>query len=245
MKARLLNSVASCRLDAVRLAGILLTVLSFWGCAATGNFRQVEFTAPAWPDPALRPLLEGVERLGVMCTTDIEPFRELDIEKVMARLSDAITRRLGEMSGVVVVPQDEIVWQIKGGVELDSATVITEVARETLIDSLSLDALILVELEDFQARMTPMTPTPYGLAPDPGLDLAVELRVSLVNLHSGHIWQQSGQQRDWQPIRLQLFGGNQGERQLIAAMSGPLERFLLMVAPPPRTQLRHFELSGN
>ncbi len=214
------------------------------GCSRSGGFKRLEFTAPASSDPVLRPYLEGVERMGVMCVTNIEPFKELDIEKVMARLSNVLDRRLGHLPDVTIISQDEILWQI-GAVEMDSATVVTKKTRTALIDSLTLDALVLVELEHLQARMTPMSPSPYGLTTDPGLDLAVDLRVSLLNLHSGRVWQQSGQQHDWQPIRLQLFGSDQGERQLLMALGGPLQQFLLRVAPPPRRQVRHFELSGN
>ena len=214
------------------------------GCARSGGFKRLEFTAPASSDPVLRPYIEGVERMGVMCVTDIEPFRELDIEKVMARLSNVLVRRLGELPDVAIVSQDEILWKV-GAVELDSTTVVTAETRAALIDSLELDALVLVELEHLQARMTPMAPSPYGLTTDPGLDLAVDLRVSLLNLRTALVWQQSGQQRDWQPIRLQLFGSDQGERQLLMALGGPLQQFLLRVAPPPRRQVRHFELSGD
>jgi hypothetical protein len=42
----------------------------------------------------------------------------------------------------------------------------------------------------------------------------------------GYARQQAGQQRDWQPIHLQLLGNDQGERLLLMALSGPLERFL-------------------
>ena len=79
---------------------------------------------------------------------------------------------------------------------------------------------------------------------DPGLDLAVELRMSLVNLHGKGVWQQSGQEREWRASPLQL-GGSQGEQQLLGALSRPLQRFLRQVAPPPSTQVRDFDLSGR
>ncbi len=87
------------------LLAALLALMA--GCARTGDFRRLEFTAPSSPDPALRPFLEQVERMGVICATNIEPFKGLDIEKVMARLSEAIARRL-----------DTLTWQyglITGG----------------------------------------------------------------------------------------------------------------------------------
>jgi len=214
------------------------------GCAQSASFKRVEFKAPSQPDPALRPFLEGAERLGVMCVTNIEPFKELDIEKVMARLSNAIARNLSNIPETTIVSQDEITWQLKH-VDFDSTAVYDEETRTALREEMELDALVLVELEHLQARMTPMTPTPYGLSPNPGLDLSVDLKLSLINLHSGKVWQQAGQQRDWQPIRLQLFGSNQGERQLLMALSGPLQQFIGRVAPPPRSQVRHFELSGD
>lgn len=231
--------------DLTYAIAFLATVLALSaGCARSGNFKRLEFTAPASSDPVLRPYLDGVERMGVMCVTNIEPFKELDIEKVMARLSNALVRRLGNLPDVAILSQDEILWRI-GAVEMDSTAVVTQETRAALIDSLKLDALVLVELENLQARMTPMAPSPYGLTTGTGLDLAVDLRVSLLNLRSGRVWQQSGQQRDWQPIRLQLGGSEQGERQLLMALGGPLQQFLLRVAPPPRRQVRHFELSGD
>ena len=166
------------------------------------------------------------------------------IEKVMARLANGMGRSLGNLPDVTVISQDEIVWQIDS-LAFDSTSVITAETRTALVEKLELDVLVFVELEHLQARTTPMAPTPYGLSSDPGLDLSVDIKVSLVNLHTGRIWQQNGQQRDWQPVRLQLFGSNQGERQLLMALSGPLEQFLRRVAPPPRIQERHFELSGD
>ena len=214
------------------------------GCATGSSFKRIEFTAPSPPDPALRPFLEDMDRIGVMCATNIEPYKELDIEKVMARLANGIGRSLSNLPDVAVISQDEIVWQIDS-LAFDSTNVVTAETRTALVEKLELDVLVFVELEHLQARTTPMAPTPYGLSSDPGLDLSVDIKVSLVNLHTGRIWQQNGQQRDWQPVRLQLFGSNQGERQLLMALSGPLEQFLRRVAPPPRIQARHFELSGD
>ncbi|MCY3791082.1 MAG: hypothetical protein OXH63_20080, partial [Gemmatimonadetes bacterium] len=78
---------------------------------------------------------------------------------------------------------------------------------------LELDALVFVELRHLQARMMPMSPTPYGMSPNPGIDLTIDLKVSLINLNTNQVWQQGGTQRNYQPVQLQLFGGNkQGER---------------------------------
>lgn len=235
----LLNS--QCRWPARALIALLaLTV----GCAPGIATRKVEFTAPAPPDPALRPFLDGVSRLGVMCVTTIKPFRELDTEKVIARLSSGLSHSLANIPGITVVSQDEITWQLKE-VRLDSAEVVTAATRAALLEVLKLDALVLVELSHVEARTTPMTPTPYGLAASPGLDLAVDLKVSLLNLHTNKAWQQAGQHRDWKPVQVQLFGEDQGERQLLLALSRPLETFLVKVAPPPRRQERWFEISGD
>ena len=227
-----------------RLAvGLTVLLLSF-GCTPGASFKNVKFSAPSRPDPALRPFMGKAERIGVMCVTNIEPFKELDIEKVMARLSNAIARKLGNIPEATVVSQDEIIWQLKQ-IDFDSTAVFAEETRTALREELNLDLMVFVELEHLQARTTPMAPTPYGLSPSPGLDLSVDLKVSLVNLHTGKTWQQTGQQRDWQPIRLQLLGSNQGERQLLMALSSPLEIFLARVAPSPRSQVRRFELSGD
>lgn len=225
-------------------AWLILALFLAASCAPTSSFKKVEFTAPAFPDPALRPFLEKAERIGVMCAAHIEPFAELDLEKVMARLSNVLAKNLSNIPNATIVSQDEITWQLKE-IEFDSTTVISEKTRAALCEQLRLDLLVFVELEHLQARMTPMAPTPYGLAANPGMDLSVALKVSLINLRTGGIWQQTGQQRDWQPIRLQLFGDNQGEQQLLMALSGPLERFLFRLAPPPRSQERLFEISGD
>ena len=91
-----------------------------------------------------------------------------------------------------------------------------------------------------------MSPTPYGMSPNPGIDLTIDLKVSLINLNTNQVWQQGGTQRNYQPVQLQLFGGNkQGERQLLMALARPLQRFLFRIAPPPKPQARHFDLSGD
>ena len=75
---------------------LLLLLIALAGCAGRGSsFEEVKFRAPSQPDPALAPFLEEVDHIGVICVTNIEPFRELDIEKVMARLSTAVARGLG------------------------------------------------------------------------------------------------------------------------------------------------------
>ena len=73
----------------IRVAFIAL-LIGIAGCGGRGgSFEKVEFRAPSQADPALSPFLKEVDHIGVICVTNIEPFRELDIEKVMARLSNA------------------------------------------------------------------------------------------------------------------------------------------------------------
>jgi hypothetical protein len=225
---------------------LLLLLIALAGCSGRGSsFEEVEFRAPSQPDPALAPFLEEVDHIGVVCVTNIEPFRELDIEKVMARLSNAVARGLGNMRETTVVPQDEITWQLKN-IHFDSTSVYEDTVRAALIDKLELDALVFVELKHLQARMMPMSPTPYGMSPSPGMDLTIDLKVSLINLNTSQVWQQGGKQRNYQPVQLQLLGGNnQSERQLLLALARPLQRFLYRIAPPPRPQTRHFEISGD
>jgi len=225
---------------------LLLLLIALAGCGSRGSsFKEVEFRAPSQSDPALAPFLEEVDHIGVICVTNIEPFRELDIEKVMARLSNAVARGLGNMRETTVVPQDEITWQLKN-IHFDSTSVYEDTVRAALIGKLELDALVFVELKHLQARMMPMSPTPYGMSPSPGMDLTIDLKVSLINLNTSQVWQQGGQQRNYQPVQLQLLGGNnQSERQLLLALARPLQRFLYRIAPPPRPQTRHFEISGD
>ena len=225
---------------------LLLLLIALAGCGSRGSsFKEVEFRAPSQSDPALAPFLEEVDHIGVICVTNIEPFRELDIEKVMARLSNAVARGLGNMRETTVVPQDEITWQLKN-IHFDSTSVYEDTVRAALIGKLELDALVFVELKHLQARMMPMSPTPYGMSPSPGMDLTIDLKVSLINLNTSQVWQQGGQQRNYQPVQLQLLGGNnQSERQLLLALARPLQRFLYRIAPPPRPQTRHFENSGH
>ena len=224
---------------------VAILALLIAGCSGRSAFTRVEFRAPAQPDPVLRPFLADVDHIGVVCATNIEPFRELDIEKVMARLSNAVARSLSNMPKTEVMNQDEITYKIKG-VRLDSTSVHQDSIQTVIREELELDALVFVELRHLQARMMPMAPTPYGMSANPGIDLTVDLKVSLINFNTNQVWQQGGTQRNYQPVQLQLFGGNkQGERQLLMALSRPLQRFLFRIAPPPKPQARHFDLSGD
>ncbi len=235
----------------VKIASVLgcLMVATTSGCARhRGEFQPVRFNAPSQPVPDVQPILVDVKRLGVLCTTDIEPLAELDIEHVITRLGHAVATRADEagLKGVTIVSQDDILWSV-GQVRMDSAQVVTPGYREALIDSLALDALIVIELERLQTRTTPVSPGPYGgMTQNPGLDLAVDLRMSLINLHTGKIWQQTGQEREWTPVRVQMGGGrSQSEQQLLAAVARPVQRFLSQVTPPPSTQTRAFDLGGR
>ena len=215
------------------------------GCAGQSSFKMVKFQAPSRPDPVIYSLLEGVDRIGVLSVTNIEPLRELDVEKVMGRLADAVARALRHTPDMTVVSQDEIRWHFKYAA-FDSLSIFSPETRTRLREELELDAVIYVELKRLQAMMTPVSPTPYGMTSAPGMDISVSLQVTLSNLHTNAIWRpEQREQRNWQPVELQLFGGNQVERQLMMALSRPLQEFLMRVAPPPRTQVRHFEISGD
>lgn len=228
---------------AIRLS---LLLLLFVGCAgSSGNFKPVEFRAPSRSDPALDPFLKEVERIGVICVTNIEPFRELDVEKVMALLSNATVRGLNRLPKTTIVPQDEIVWKVKE-VSFDSTSIHTDSVRTILRERMKLDAIVFVELRHLQARMMPMTPTSYGMSPNPSMDMSVDLQVSLINLNTNQVWKQGGTERKFEPVRLQVPGGNnQSERQLLMALAQPMQRFLGRIAPPPRRQTRHFEIDGD
>ena len=231
----------------IRIAFIAL-LIGLASCGGRGgSFEEVKFRAPTQADPALSSFLEEVEHLGVICVTNIEPFRELDVEKVMARLSNATARGLSNIPETTIVTQDEIIWQLKD-IHFDSTSVYEDTVRTALKEKLELDALVFVELRHLQARMMPMSPNPYGgMSPNPGMDLTIDLKVSLLNLNTNQVWQQGGEQRNYQPVQLQLLGGgnNQSERQLLLALSRPLQRFLFRIAPPPKPQTRHFEISGD
>lgn len=218
------------------------------GCAggSKGVFREVQFEAPSLPDPQLRPLIDGVERIGVLSATNIEPFRELDIEKVMGRLADATSRSLGTLPDRTIIGQDEIRWHFRDTV-FDSATVFSAEQQAALKREMGIDALVFIELTSLKAQMTPMSPGAYGgLTSNPGLDMSVNLKLSLINLDSGQVWSRRGERRNWQPVQLQVIGGgDQTERQLLTALAGPMRTFLQKLAPLPSQQLREFELTGN
>ncbi|NKB70699.1 MAG: hypothetical protein GKR89_26815 [Candidatus Latescibacteria bacterium] len=226
---------------------LLALALLSQGCynSQQGSFETVEFKAPAAPDPIVRPLLENTERIGVLSLTNIDPLKELDIEKVVGRLADAVARGMSNIPEKSVVTQDEIRWHFKD-VRFDSLSIFSEEVRTALREEMNLDALVYLELKKLETLMTPMSPSPYGgLASTPGLDLSINLEITLSNLHTGALWRHQGEQRNWQPVQLQLFSNGQTERQLLMALRTPLQQFLARVAPPPQRQLRHFERSGD
>ena len=232
------------------LAALTLITSLAVGCA-TGLRRstetEVEFRAPSVPDPLLDPLMEGVESIGVLSTTNIEPLQGLDIEKVMGRLTDATARGLENRPDTRVVSQDEIRWHFRT-VALDSATVFSDSLTAAMRADLEIDALVYVTLRSLNARMTPVSPSPYGTQSTPGLNLSVELQMLIVNLHSGARWSQEGRRNSWKPMQVDLASGNSRdptERQLLAALAGPLRQFLGHVSPPPRQQVRIFDVSGE
>ena len=220
------------------------------GCAGRsggGSFKQVEFRAPALPDPELSPVLEDVGTIGVLSGTDIDKVKGVDIEKVMGRLTDAtakaVSRNLPESR---VITQDEIRWHFKE-VFFDSTWLAAEENRTSMREELEIDAVIHVLLQSFQAQMTPVSPSPYGMVHTPGMNISVDLELSLINLRSGQSWTQQRQRSsNWQPMQLNLLGGGDGgERQLLSALAGPLRQFLMRVAPPPTMEGRQFDLSGD
>ena len=218
-------------------------------CASRVAYETVAFEAPSPPDPALAPILEGVERIGVLSITNIEPVREFDVEKVMGRLADGVGRGLRRLPDATVVTQDEIRWHFNYAT-FDSLSLLSPAMRGRLRDELNLDAMVYVELNKLQAQVTPVSPNSYGgTSSSPGLDLSVKLQVTLFNLHTDESWRQDqGEQRIWEPISVQPFGGgngNQSERQLMITLANPLRQFLARVAPPPRRQIRKFEVSGE
>lgn len=224
----------------------LFAALLLASCATAGGpFRQVSFQAPSQPDPELRPYLQDVARIGVLSTTNLEPLKELDLEKVMGRLAEATARGLGSLRERTVVTQDEIRWNCKD-LRFDSTGVLTPESRSALREQLALDALVFVDLKSLKAQVTPMSPGPYGgMTSQPGLDLSVDLQVALLNLRTGQTWTQRGEpRRNWQPTQMQLMGDDQAERQLLQALAGPLQQFISRLAPPPSPQVRHFDL-GN
>ena len=229
----------------------LVAMVLLGGCAGGpsghGTFREVQFQAPSSPDPELAPYLEDVEKIGVLTTTNIEPIRELDVEKVMGRLGDAAANRLRNIPKKTIIGQDEIRWQFKDAV-FDSTLLDDKEKHQILRQQMELDAVVFIELASLKAQMTPMSPGPYGgLTPNPGLDMTVDLNLTLINLLTGKTWTRPGTQRQWQPVQLQVLGGggDQTERQLLSALAKPLSQFLERIAPPPTQQVRHFELSGE
>ena len=237
--------------------GPLCTALAL-GCASTeGPFELVRFRAPAYPDPELKPILEHAESIGVLSDTNIEPVQGLDMEKVMGRLTDATARGLENLPDTRIVTQDEIRWHFRQA-RSDSASVLIadslfsrtsvleDSTQEILRERMEIDALVYVSLKGFEAQMTPMSPSPYGIMPSPGMNVSVDLELMLINLTTGQSWSQTRQRNNWQPVQLQLFGGgDRTERQLLAALAQPLRQFLVRVAPPPTMQGRHFDLSGD
>lgn len=241
---------------------LLLLCLGAVGCAAgnKGTFKQVTFPAPSRPFAALRPLLKDAEVFGVLSATNIEPVRQLDIEKVMGRLTDAVANALGDMPDMRVVSQDEIRWHFKDTV-FDSSRVFAPGMRQALREELEVDVLVYIELKQLQTLVTGNTsgyldePSPYdnrsrnrnntNRSSGTGLDLTVDIELIVSNLHSGAIWRQQGAQKSWQPVQLQFMGDDQTERQLMTALSNPLRRFIYYISPPPSRQVREFETSGD
>jgi hypothetical protein len=217
------------------------------GCYRGGQSSvTVAFEAPSPPAPELRPYLEPAQRIGVITHTNIEPLKELDIEKVMGRLADATARGLGRLPDKTIVGQDDIHWHC-AAVAADTVHLLSAESRRLLQDTLALDLLVYLELEGLKAQTTPMSPSPSGgLVARPGLDLSVDLRISLIDLRNGQVWsQKGGEQRTWRPIQVQMLGDPQTERQLLVSLANPLQRFLSRAAPPPSQQVRYLELGGD
>ena len=234
------------------LAAMPLCTIGLFGCAGStggGGFKSVEFEAPSTPDLELASVLRGTHSIGVISGTNIEPVRGLDIEKVMGRLTDATARSLERNAPeTTVVTQDEIRWHFKE-VFFDSAWVSDTGNRRALRDEMEVDALVYVSLKSFEAQMTPVSPGPYGgMVPTPGMNVSVDLGLSVINLETGESWtQQQERGTSWRPVQAQLLGGGDdgGERQLLTALARPLKQFLVRLAPPPSRERRHFDLSGE
>lgn len=232
---------------ALAAAALAVGLAACAGRSGGGSFKQVEFRAPALPDPELSPLLAEVETIGVLSGTNIEEVRGVDIEKVMGRLTDATAKAIGgNLPESRVITQDEIRWHFKE-VFFDSTWLAAEENRTALRDELEIGAVIYLVLESFQAQMTPVSPSPYGLVHTPGMNISVDLELSLINLVTGRSWTQQRQRSsNWQPMQVNLLGGGDGgERQLLSALAAPLRQFLRRVAPPPTQEGRHFDLSGE
>ena len=207
---------------------------------------MVEFRAPSPPDPSLAYILQNVDRIGVISITTVEPVRELDIEKLMGRMADGVAQELRNLPETSVLTQDDIRWHFNYA-DFDSVSLMAPATRARLRDELDLDAMVYVELSKMEAQVTPVSPTQTGnMGATPGLDLSVRLHVTLMNLHTDAQWRfDRGELRNWQPFRTQQAGRDQTERQMLTALSPTLRQFLARVAPPPRRQVRHFEVSGD
>lgn len=95
--------------------------------------------------------------------------------------------------------------------------------------------------------MTPVSPGPQGSAVHaPGVNLPVELELTLINLETGDRWTQRGKRSSWERVQRDVVGGgDRTEQQLLTALAGPMRDFLSRVSPPPRRQLRRFDVSGD
>jgi hypothetical protein len=225
--------------------GILVTSSGCGGPGVSGDFKLVHFEAPSYPDAKLREVLDSVEAIGVVSATNVEPLQGLDTEKIMGRLTDATASSLRQLPDHRVVTNDEIRWHFRG-VVFDSASVRSPETRAALRREMDIDAVVLVTLKSFEAQMTTVTPTQYGLTPATGMNISVDLKLSLINLDTGLSWSHTGRQRDWKPMQGQLLGGsNRMEQQLLTALGQPLRHFLSRVAPPPSVEDRLFDLSGD
>lgn len=218
-----------------------------YGCGSAGvagNFKLVQFEAPSYPDAELREVLDSVKTIGVLSTAT-KPLPGLDTEKVMGRLTDAAASRLRRLPDSHVITNDEIRWHFKG-VVFDSTSIHSAETQSALREEMDIDAVVLVTLKSFEAEMTQVTPTQYGLTPATGMKISVDLKMSLINLTNGRSWSHTGRQRDWQPMQNQLVGGsNRKEQQLLTALGQPLRQFLARIAPPPSVEDRLFDLSGE
>ncbi len=211
----------------------------------TAKLEQVEFRAPSQPSIILQPLLKNVDHIGVLCLSNIEPTRELDIEKVLALLSNATLRSLNKLKDITIVSQDEILWKLSD-ISFDSTSVYQDKIQSRLRDELDIDAVVVIELRELQTRIMPLPPTSYGMNTNSGIDMSLDLNISLTNLHTNESWKQGGKQRNVEAVRFQLLGNNkQGESQLLMSLSRPMQRFIYQIAPPPETQHRYFDLGKN
>ena len=220
---------------------------SGYGCGSAGvagNFKLVQFEAPSYHDSKLREVLDSVRTIGVLSTTT-KPLPGLDTEKIMGRLTDATASKLRRLPDRHVITNDEIRWHFKE-VVFDSTSIHSAETQTALREEMDMDAVVLVTLKSFEAEMTQVTPTQYGLTPATGMKISVDLKMSLINLTNGRSWSHTGRQRDWQPMQNQLVGGsNRQEQQLLTALGQPLRQFLARVAPPPSVEDRLFDVSGE